>query len=68
MFEARLTEGHILKKIIECIKDLFTDVTINVSMSGKFIFTTHNDYRHFSLRYGQLSRCPYFPGLEPEGI
>ena len=35
MFEAKLTEGHILKKIIEAIKDLVTDVNIDVSPSGK---------------------------------
>ena len=36
MFEAKLTEGHILKKIIEAIKDLVTDVNIDVSPSGKY--------------------------------
>lgn len=35
MFEAKLTEGHILKKIVEAIKDLVTDVNIDVSPSGK---------------------------------
>ena len=35
MFEAKLTEGHILKKIVEAIKDLVTDVNIDVSASGK---------------------------------
>ena len=35
MFEAKLTEGHSLKKIIEAIKDLVTDVNIDVSPSGK---------------------------------
>ena len=34
MFEAKLTEGHILKKIVEAIKDLVTDVNIDVSASG----------------------------------
>jgi proliferating cell nuclear antigen len=29
-----LTEGHILKKIVEAIKDLVTDVNIDVSASG----------------------------------
>merc|ERR1712086_436319 len=33
-FEAKLTEGHILKKIVEAIKDLVTDVNIDVSPSG----------------------------------
>jgi len=36
MFEAKLTEGHILKKIVEAIKDLVTDVNIDVSPSGKY--------------------------------
>ena len=36
MFEAKLTEGHVLKKIIESIKDLVQDVNIDVSPSGKF--------------------------------
>jgi len=34
MFEAKLTEGHLLKKIIEAIKDLVTDVNIEVSPAG----------------------------------
>jgi len=34
MFEAKLAEGHILKKIIEAIKDLVTDVNIDVTPSG----------------------------------
>lgn len=37
MFEAKLTEGHILKKIVEAIKDLVTDVNIDVSPSGKLM-------------------------------
>ena len=35
MFEAKLAEGHILKKIIEAIKDLVNEVNIDVSASGK---------------------------------
>ena len=38
MFEAKLTECHIFKKIIEAIKDLVTDVNIDVSPSGKYSF------------------------------
>ena len=34
MFEAKLAEGHIFKKIIEAIKDLVGDVNIDVSSSG----------------------------------
>lgn len=36
MFEAKLAEGHILKKIVEAIKDIVTDVNIDVSPSGKY--------------------------------
>jgi len=43
MFEAKLTQGHILKKIIEAIKDLVTDVNIDVSPSGKC--ATQNNQR-----------------------
>ena len=35
MFEAKLAEGHILKKIVESIKDIVNDVNIDVSASGK---------------------------------
>ena len=35
MFEAKLTEGAILKKIVESIKDIVTDVNIDISPSGK---------------------------------
>lgn len=34
MFEARLTQGMILKKIIEALKDLVTDVNIDCSADG----------------------------------
>ena len=37
MFEAKLTEGNILKRIVEAIKDVVTDVNIDVSPSGKFL-------------------------------
>ncbi len=35
MFEAKLVEGNILKKIVEAIKDVVNDVNIDVSPSGK---------------------------------
>jgi hypothetical protein len=38
MFEAKLTEGVILKKIIESIKDLVTDVNIDITPQGKLHF------------------------------
>ena len=35
MFEAKILEGAILKKIVEAIKDVVNDVNIDVSPSGK---------------------------------
>ena len=37
MFEAKLAEGVILKRIIEAIKDLVTDVNLDVGPAGKYI-------------------------------
>jgi proliferating cell nuclear antigen len=34
MFEARLNQGVILKKIIEALKDLVTDVNIDCNADG----------------------------------
>lgn len=36
MFEAKLQEGHILKKIVEAIKDLVDDVNIDIAPTGKY--------------------------------
>ncbi len=36
MFEAKLSEGAVLKKIVESIKDIVTDVNIDISPSGKY--------------------------------
>ena len=36
MFEAKLSEGVIFKKIVESIKDIVTDVNIDVGPTGKF--------------------------------
>jgi hypothetical protein len=35
MFEAKLSEGIVFKKIIDSIKDIVTDVNIDISPSGK---------------------------------
>lgn len=51
MFEAKLAEGNILKKIVEAIKDVVTDVNIDVSPAGKF-------YRSASLIYRSAFRRP----------
>lgn len=37
MFEAKLTEGVIFKKIVESIKDIVTDVNIDVGPTGTYI-------------------------------
>jgi proliferating cell nuclear antigen len=34
MFEAKLSEAAVLKKIVEAIKDLVTDVNIDATPSG----------------------------------
>jgi proliferating cell nuclear antigen len=34
MFEARLKEGHILKKIVEAVKDLVKSVNFDANSSG----------------------------------
>jgi proliferating cell nuclear antigen len=34
MFEARLVQGNVLKKIVEAMKDLVTDANLDCSASG----------------------------------
>jgi hypothetical protein len=41
MFEAKLKEGLILKKIIEAIKDLVVEVNLDVSPSGKMTYLSN---------------------------
>ena len=41
MFEAKLADGSILKRIVEAIKDVVNDVNIDVSPSGKSSFPWH---------------------------
>lgn len=41
MFEAKLLEGNILKKIVESIKDIVNDVNIDISPSGMFIYMSN---------------------------
>ena len=57
MFEAKLAEGHIFKKIVEAIKDLVTDVNIDVSPSGKYKSYILMICRPFSTSYGHFPRC-----------
>jgi len=49
MFEAKLTEGVILKKIVESIKDIVVDVNIDVGPTGNHSsYQSHRIY-HYSL-------------------
>ena len=41
MFEAKLSEGAVLKKIVESIKDIVTDVNIDISPSGKYLYQSN---------------------------
>ena len=57
MFEATLAEGIVLKKIIEAIKDLVTDVNIDATPSGIINFNNSFFNRNFTLSNGQLTCC-----------
>ncbi len=37
MFEASLTQVSVLRKIVESLKDLVTEVNIEATVNGKFI-------------------------------
>lgn len=37
MFEAKLSEGVVFKKIVESIKDIVTDVNIDVGPTGRIL-------------------------------
>ena len=39
MFEAKLLDGSILKKIVEAIRDVVTEVNIDINSSGTLYFT-----------------------------
>jgi hypothetical protein len=41
MFEAKLSEGVVLKKIVDSIKDIVTDVNLDISPSGNFPNSPH---------------------------
>ena len=51
MFEAKLLDGSILKRIVEAIKDVVNDVNIDVSPSGKSSFTP-------TIRPDPANTCP----------
>lgn len=56
MFEAKLIDGNVLKKIVEAIKDVVNDVNIDVSPSGKFFIIKSNRLPGFNL-CGKKCRC-----------
>jgi len=56
MFEAKLTEGNIFKKIVEAIKDVVNTVNIDVSPAGKF--SNIND--QFTWRGPALKHCDWW--------
>ena len=42
MFEARLVQGSLLKKIIDAIKDIVTEANFDCSSTGNLSFITYN--------------------------
>ena len=68
MFEAKLAEGHIFKKIVEAIKDLVTDVNIDVSPSGKLNNLHPKFYRSLTPSYGHFPCCIGFTQPQHGGI
>ena len=59
MFEAKLVDGSILKRIVEAIKDVVNDVNIDVSPSGKFpllskAFNFTQNIQHFESISGAM--------------
>ena len=74
MFEAKLLNGNILKKIVEAIKDVVNDVNIDVSPSGTQLSCQSGriqplpmncilnfEFRSFPTSYGRLPRCACQP-------
>ena len=47
MFEARLIQGSVLKKMIDAIKDIVTDINLDCSSTGNLLIT--NDHQVLSL-------------------
>ncbi len=53
MFEARLEQGQILKKLVEALKDLVVDVNFDVSPKGITLQARGRDVRmHICKRSG----------------
>ena len=56
MFEAKLLDGSILKRIVEAIKDVVNDVNIDVSPSGKHLLNPKMPLWDF---VSTISNCDY---------
>lgn len=57
MFEAKLADGTILKRIVEAIKDLVTDVNLDVTQNG--ISLQAMDSSHVALVQLSLEKCGF---------
>ena len=51
MFEAKLQEGALLKKIVESVKDIVTEVNFDTTATGRLLLK----YRYFHAGYGCIS-------------
>lgn len=61
MFEAKLAEVHVFKKIVEAIKDLVTDVNIDVSPSGKLYLLKFRNNVLASISFGWSVSILFLP-------
>jgi proliferating cell nuclear antigen len=68
MFEAKLLNGNILKKIVEAIKDVVNDVNIDISPSGILQQASPNPFRSLIAGNGRLPCRIGFPQPEHGGI
>lgn len=59
MFEAKLADGYIFKRIVEAIKDLVTDVNLDVSPSGKYSHLQTTNTFSNSLYLGKQNTAPF---------
>ena len=60
MFEAKLADGSILKRIVEAIKDVVNDVNIDVSPSGKHLFPNLTSFQRVSSLPSLIPLCSCF--------
>ena len=69
MFEAKLAEGHVFKKIVESIKDIVNDINFDVGPTGKSYSSVYEvslmySYRNLTLSHGQFTCSPRLNALE----